>query len=76
MLKKGDKCHVRLKSGEIVDAQYERDAGKKLHFVKLFRGGFALAGSELTNCNVCGILDCRFVCMTGIRGKNENQKGQ
>lgn len=67
MLKKGDKCHVRLKSGEIVEAQYDRYAVQKQHFVKLFRGGLALADSELTNCNVGGILDCRFVCMSGMR---------
>lgn len=77
MLKKGDKCWVRLHGGEIVEAIYDKaDRLKKSHWVILENGTDALARPIPTSDTTCGKPDCRFVCMTGIRGKNENQKDQ
>lgn len=67
MLKKGDKCHVRLKSGEIVEAEYKGVWWRLYHWVKIGDEDFLAARK------IYGSGDCRFVCMTGIKG-NGNVK--
>jgi len=72
MLKNGDKCHVRLKSGEIVEAVYKNRVGDsdRLH--------------EVSVCNKMKVAvwwgiddfdewECRFACMTGINKGKENE---
>lgn len=65
MLKKGDKCWGRLKSGEIVEAVYKN------------RLGYSVRLHEVSVCNNIKVAvwwgidhlddwECRFVCMTGM----------
>jgi len=71
MLKKGDKCHVRLMNGEIVEATYDEALRDKSHWVTLGNGSDALALANPTNDKTCGKPDCRFVCMTGLNKGEE-----
>ena len=72
MLKKGDPCYVRLFSGEIVEATYDFDGNDREHFVRLKNGKRAIASKDITEDKSAGILDCRFVCMTGPNKEKEN----
>lgn len=75
MLKKGDPCYVRLASGEVVEAVYDApDLIKKSHWVVL-RNGYALAKPNPTSDTSFGIPDCRFVCMTGLNGAQQQSLG-
>lgn len=66
MLKKGDKCHVRLADGRIAEAEYNHKGflGGRYHWVKIGDENF-LASRKIYERD-----DCRFVCMTGIKGKD------
>lgn len=70
MLKKGDKCHVRLKSGEIVEAVYNNRVGRsyKLHEVSVCNKMMVAVWWRL---DTLYEWECRFVCMTGIKGKDK-----
>lgn len=69
MLKKGDTCYVRLISGAIVEAKYHENTGGKNHFVDLPDGRLGLTMREIHGYEDDPIPDCRFVCMTGIKGE-------
>lgn len=71
MLKKGDPCYVRNHYGEIEECRYSHANGKS-HTVHDQSGGVIKVGKYKPD----NVWSGRFVCMTGIRGKNENQKDQ
>jgi len=70
MIKKGDKCHVRLKSGEIVEAVYKNRSGvsDRLHQVSVCNKMMVAVWWEPSNFEDW---ECRFVCMTGINKGGE-----
>lgn len=76
MLKKGDPCYVRLFGGDIVKAKYDSSIndGRKRHWVILESGKYGLVDKKITDDLFCDIPDCRFVCMTGINGKDNEAR--
>lgn len=70
MLKKGDKCHVRLKSGEIVEAVYKNRVSDsdRLHEVSVCNRMMVAVWWGLDHLEDW---ECRFVCMTGINKGEE-----
>jgi len=71
MLKNGDKCHVRLKSGEIVEAVYKNRMGEssRLHHVSVCNEMKVAVSWGIDHLDEW---ECRFVCMTGMNKGEEN----
>ena len=73
-IKKGDPVRVRLVTGEVVDAVYNRPSSllEKCHHVKIGEALYIALGGKYARSTFLFPQDCRFVGPTPMVKKKEN----